>query len=101
MSKCQKNKYFNVGCQPTKHENKEFQQSFATLMAVREAQDSSLQNSSSLGTSSASSASASSASTASSASAPLQKKPQTVSLQKQLQKQLEKYDIDLILEGDI
>jgi GH25 family lysozyme M1 (1,4-beta-N-acetylmuramidase) len=96
MSKCQKNKYFNVGCQPTKHENKEFQQSFATLMAAREAQDSFLQNSS---------ASASSAS----ASAPVQKQPQTVSLQKplqkplqkQLQKQLQKFDIDLILEGDI
>ena len=88
MSKCQKNKYFNVGCQPTKCENKEFQQSFASLMAAREAQDSLLQNSS---------ASASSAS----ASAPVQKQPQTVSLQKQLQKQLEKSDIDLILEGDI
>ena len=88
MSKCQKNKYFNVGCQPTKCENKEFQQSFASLMAAREAQDSLLQNSS---------ASASSAS----ASAPVQKQPQTVSLQKHLQKQLQKSDIDLILEGDI
>ena len=43
MSKCQKNKYFNVGCQPTKSENKEFQQSFAKMMAAREAQDCSLQ----------------------------------------------------------
>jgi hypothetical protein len=99
MSKCQKNKYFNVGCQPTKHENKEFQQSFATLMAAREAQDSFLQNSSASASASASSASASSA------SAPVQKQPQTVSLQKPLQKplqkQLQKFDIDLILEGDI
>ena len=66
-------------------------------MAAREAQDSLLQNSSSLGTSSLG--------TSASASAPVQKQPQTVSLQKhlqkQLEKQLEKYDIDLILEGDI
>ena len=40
MSKCQKNKYFNVGCQSgTKCENKDFQESFAKLMATREAQD--------------------------------------------------------------
>ena len=90
MSKCQKNKYFNVGCQPTKCENKEFQQSFASLMAAREAQDSLLQNSS-LGTS------ASSASASSSAQHKQQPQTSTVSLQKPLKKS----DIDLILEGDI
>ena len=87
-----------MGCQPsTKCENKEFQQSFASLMAAREAQDSLLQNSS-LGT-------ASSASSASSASEQQVKKEpkdnQIVCLQKQLQKPLQKSDIDLILEGDI
>jgi hypothetical protein len=87
MSKCQKNKYFNVGCQPTKCENKEFQQSFASLMAAREAQDSLLQNSS-LGTS---------ASASSSAQHKQQPQTSTVSLQKPLKKS----DIDLILEGDI
>jgi len=40
MSKCQKNKYF-IGsqCGP-KAENKDFNQSFAKLMAARDAQDS-------------------------------------------------------------
>ena len=93
MSKCQKNKYFNVGCQPIKCENKEFQQSFASLMAAREAQDSLLQNSS-LGTSASS---ASSASASSSAQHKQQPQTSTVSLQKPLKKS----DIDLILEGDI
>ena len=44
MSKCQKNKYFigsscGAGSSGPKTENKEFQQSFANLMAARDAQD--------------------------------------------------------------
>ena len=45
MSKCQKNKYFigSCGTQGPKAENKEFNQSFAKLMAARDAQDSQIQ----------------------------------------------------------
>lgn len=39
MSKCQKNKYFNVGSQPCKTANPEFQGSLSKLMAERERQD--------------------------------------------------------------
>jgi hypothetical protein len=47
MSKCQRNKYFigsSCGTQGPRSENKEFNQSFAKLMAARDAQDSQLQN---------------------------------------------------------
>ena len=40
MSKCQKNKYFNVGSQPCKTANPEFQGSLSKLLAERERQDS-------------------------------------------------------------
>lgn len=48
MSKCQKNKYFigsscGAGSAGPKTENKDFQQSFAKLMAARDAQDSQIQ----------------------------------------------------------
>jgi hypothetical protein len=39
MSKCQKNKYFNVGSQPCKMANPEFQGSLSKLLADREKQD--------------------------------------------------------------
>jgi len=39
MSKCQKNKYFNVGSQPCKTANPEFQGSLSKLLADRERQD--------------------------------------------------------------
>ena len=39
MSKCQKNKYFNVGSQPCKTANPEFQGSLSKLLAERERQD--------------------------------------------------------------
>ncbi len=39
MSKCQKNKYFNVGSQPYKTANPEFQGSLSKLLADRERQD--------------------------------------------------------------
>jgi hypothetical protein len=42
MSKCQKNKYFNVGSQPCKTANPEFQGSLSKLLAERERQDSAL-----------------------------------------------------------
>lgn len=47
MSKCQRNKYFigsSCGTKGPRSENKEFNQSFAKLMAARDAQDSQLQN---------------------------------------------------------
>jgi hypothetical protein len=40
MSKCQKNKYFNVGSQPCKTANPEFQGSLSKLLAERDRQDS-------------------------------------------------------------
>jgi hypothetical protein len=40
MSKCQKNKYFNVGSQPCKTANPEFQGSLSKLLAERGRQDS-------------------------------------------------------------
>ena len=39
MSKCQKNKYFNVGSQPCKTANPEFQGGLSKLLADRERQD--------------------------------------------------------------
>ena len=39
MSKCQKNKYFNVGSQPCKTANPEFQGGLSKLLAERERQD--------------------------------------------------------------
>jgi hypothetical protein len=39
MSKCQKNKYFNVGSQPCKTANPEFQGSLSKLLADRERQN--------------------------------------------------------------
>jgi hypothetical protein len=41
MSKCQKNKYFNVGSQPCKpgNQNPEFQSQISRLLAERERQD--------------------------------------------------------------
>lgn len=39
MSKCQKNKYFNVGSQPCKTANPEFQGGLSKLLAEREKQD--------------------------------------------------------------
>jgi hypothetical protein len=42
MSKCQKNKYFNVGSQPCKTANPEFQSNLSKLLAERERQDSAL-----------------------------------------------------------
>jgi len=42
MSKCQKNKYFNVGSQPCKTANPEFQGNLSKLLAERERQDSAL-----------------------------------------------------------
>jgi hypothetical protein len=48
MSKCQKNKYFNVGSQPCKTANPEFQGSLSKLLAERERQDSLLSASASV-----------------------------------------------------
>jgi hypothetical protein len=45
MSKCQKNKYFNVGSQPCKTANPEFQGSLSKLLADREKQDFALSSS--------------------------------------------------------
>ena len=44
MSKCQKNKYFNVGCQPCKttSDTSGFQSSLSKMLADREKQDSML-----------------------------------------------------------
>jgi hypothetical protein len=39
MSKCQKNKYFNVGSQPCKTANPEFQGNLSKLLADRDRQD--------------------------------------------------------------
>jgi hypothetical protein len=44
MSKCQKNKYFNVGSCVVKESNPAFQQSLAKMMSDRQAQDSKFNN---------------------------------------------------------
>jgi hypothetical protein len=76
MSKCQKNKYFNVGSQPCKTANPEFQGGLSKLLAERERQDSLL---------------------SASASAPQGQVKQTVAIAQKTKVISKNADIDIIL----
>lgn len=90
MSKCQKNKYFNVGSQPcSARQNSEFQSQMSRLLAERERQDFAL----------------SAAPSAPSAPAPTkaagsQSNTQIVLVAAKTSKPLRTFDIDTILDGD-
>jgi hypothetical protein len=92
MSKCQKNKYFNVGSQPcSANQNPEFQSQMSRLLAERERQDFAL--------------SAPAAPSAQPAPAPTKAATATATTQIVLvaaktSKPLRTIDIDTILDGD-
>lgn len=88
MSKCQKNKYFNVGSQPcSARQNPEFQSQMSRLLAERERQDFAL---------SAPSPSAPAPTKAAEATATTQ----IVLVAAKTSKPLRTIDIDTILDGD-
>lgn len=89
MSKCQKNKYFNVGSQPcSARQNPEFQSQMSRLLAERERQDFAL----------------SAAPSAPSAPAPTKAAAATgtqiILVASKTSKPLRTFDIDTILDGD-
>ena len=90
MSKCQKNKYFNVGIQPcSARQNPEFQSQMSRLLAERERQDFALS-----GTPSAPSAQPAPTKAAGSQGS------QIVLVAAKTSKPLRTFDIDTILDGD-
>jgi hypothetical protein len=94
MSKCQKNKYFNVGSQPcSANQNPEFQSQMSRLLAERERQDFAL---------SATSAapSAQPAPTKAAAATGAQTNTQIVLVAAKTSKPARTIDIDTILDGD-
>lgn len=91
MSKCQKNKYFNVGSQPcSARQNPEFQSQMSRLLAERERQDFAL----------SAAPSAPSAQPAPTKAAGSQSNTQIVLVAAKTSKPLRTFDIDTILDGD-
>ena len=92
MSKCQKNKYFNVGSQPcSARQNPEFQSQMSRLLAERERQDFAL---------SAPAAPSAQPAPTKAAAATGSQGTQIVLVAAKTSKPLRTFDIDTILDGD-